>query len=46
MHPITNHEYQLPPLSLLNQPKKKQKETDEASIEKNIEYFGEGIKRF
>ena len=35
--PITNHEYQLPPLSLLNQPKKKQKETDEASIEKNIE---------
>ena len=44
--PITNHEYQLPPLSLLNQPKKKQKETDEASIEKNIETLERVLKDF
>lgn len=44
--PIANHEYQLPPLSLLNQPKKKQKETDEASIEKNIETLERVLKDF
>ena len=44
--PITNHEYQLPPLSLLNQPKKKQKETDEVSIEKNIETLERVLKDF
>lgn len=43
---VTNHEYQLPPLSLLNQPKKKQKETDEASIEKNIEILERVLKDF
>ncbi len=34
---IVNKSYQLPPLSLLNQPKKKRNETDNAIIEKNIE---------
>ncbi len=43
---VSNHEYQLPPLSLLNQPKKKQKETDEASIEKNIEILEKVLKDF
>ena len=33
----SNKAYQLPPLTLLNQPKKKSKETDNSSIEKNIE---------
>ncbi len=42
----TNREYQLPPLSLLNQPKKKQKETDEASIEKNIETLERVLRDF
>ena len=32
----TNRSYQLPPLSLLNQPKKKQNSTNETMIEKNI----------
>ena len=32
-----NRDYRLPPLTLLNQPKKKSKETDNSSIEKNIE---------
>ena len=44
--PTTNHEYQLPPISLLNQPKKKQKETDESSIEKNIEILEKVLKDF
>lgn len=44
--PPTNHEYQLPPFSLLNQPKKKQKETDESSIEKNIEILEKVLKDF
>lgn len=43
---VTNHEYQLPPISLLDQPKKKQKETDEASIEKNIEILERVLKDF
>lgn len=42
----TNRDYQLPPLSLLNQPKKKQKETDEASIEKNIETLERVLRDF
>ena len=42
----TNREYQLPPLSLLNQPKRKQKETDEASIEKNIETLERVLRDF
>lgn len=44
--PVTNHEYQLPPISLLDQPKKRQKETDEASIEKNIEVLEKVLKDF
>lgn len=44
--PPTNHEYQLPPISLLNRPKKKQKETDESSIEKNIEILEKVLKDF
>ena len=43
---VTNHEYLLPPISLLDQPKKKQKETDEASIEKNIEILERVLKDF
>ena len=43
---ISNHSYQLPPLSLLNQPKKKQKETDGAAIEKNIEILEKVLKDF
>ena len=43
---VTNHEYQLPPISLLDQPKKKQKETDEASIVKNIEILERVLKDF
>ena len=43
---VTNHEYQLPPISLLDKPKKKQKETDEASIEKNIEILERVLKDF
>ena len=44
--PPTNHEYQLPPISLLNQPKKKQKETEKSSIEKNIEILEKVLKDF
>ena len=43
---VPNHSYQLPPLSLLNQPKKKQKETDGAAIEKNIEILEKVLKDF
>ena len=42
----TNQAYQLPPLSLLNQPKKKQKETDSTVIEKNIEILEKVLKDF
>lgn len=42
----TNREYQLPPISILDQPKRKQKETDEASIEKNIEILEKVLKDF
>ena len=35
----TNKSYQLPPLTLLDKPKKKANETDNTIIEKNIEIF-------
>lgn len=41
-----NHSYQLPPLSLLDQPRKKQKETDGSVIEKNIEILERVLKDF
>ena len=41
-----NRSYQLPPLSILNQPKKKQKETDSLVIEKNIEVLEKVLKDF
>lgn len=41
-----NHSYQLPPLSLLDQPRKKQKETDGSVIEKNIEILEKVLKDF
>ena len=41
-----NRDYQLPPLSLLNQPKKKQNQTDEAAIERNIEKLEKVLKDF
>ena len=41
-----NHSYQLPPLSLLNRPKKKQKETDNGIIEKNIETLEKVLRDF
>ena len=44
--PVKKSTYQLPPLSLLNQPKKKQKETDGAAIEKNIEILERVLKDF
>ena len=43
---VKNKSYQLPPLSLLNQPKKKQKETNNASVEKNIEILEKVLKDF
>ncbi len=43
---IQNHNYQLPPLSLLNPPKKKQKGTDSATIEKNIQILERVLKDF
>ena len=44
--PVKNFSYQLPPLSLLDQPKKKQKEMDGSSIEKNIEILEKVLKDF
>ena len=41
-----NRDYQLPPLSLLNQPKKKANKTDEAAIEKNIEKLEKVLRDF
>lgn len=43
---VYNHKYQLPPLSLLTQPKKKQKGDNGASIEKNIEILERVLKDF
>ena len=42
----TNKSYLLPPLSLLDNPKKKTNETDSASIEKNIEILERVLKDF
>lgn len=41
-----NSNYQLPPLSLLNPPKKKQKGTDSVTIEKNIQILERVLKDF
>lgn len=41
-----NHKYQLPPLSLLTPPKKKQKNDTSASVEKNIEILERVLKDF
>ena len=41
-----NKEYQLPPLSLLNKPKKKAKDTDNSIIEKNIQTLEKVLKDF
>ena len=43
---VTNKSYQLPPLSLLNPPKKSKNETDQSSIEKNIEILERVLKDF
>ena len=42
----TNKSYQLPPLSLLDKPKKKANETDNSVIEKNIEILERVLKDF
>lgn len=42
----TNKSYQLPPLSILERPKKKQSETDGAVIEKNIEILERVLRDF
>ena len=42
----TNKSYQLPPLTLLDKPKKKANETDNAVIEKNIEILERVLKDF
>ena len=42
----SNKSYQLPPLSLLDKPKKKANETDSASIEKNIEILERVLRDF
>lgn len=43
---VCNLKYQLPPLSLLDQPKKKQKSMDNAAIEKNIVILEQVLKDF
>lgn len=43
---VINHKYQLPPLSLLDRPKKKSLETDGAIIEKNIEILERVLRDF
>ena len=43
---ITNKSYMLPPLSLLNIPKKSKNSTDEEAIEKNIEILERVLKDF
>lgn len=43
---VTNKSYQLPPISLLNPPKKSKNETDQSSIEKNIEILERVLKDF
>ena len=44
--PVCNLQYKLPPLSLLDQPKKKEKGMDNAAIEKNIEILEQVLKDF
>ena len=44
--PIINHNYELPPLSILNPPKRKNTETDNEAIEKNIEKLENVLKSF
>lgn len=41
-----NYSYKLPPISILDQPKKKQKEMDNSLIEKNIEILEKVLKDF
>ena len=43
---VMNKDYQLPPLSLLNPPKKSKNETDQSSIERNIEILERVLKDF
>lgn len=43
---IKNYSYKLPPLTLLNQPKKKSKEIDNSAIEANIEKLENVLKSF
>lgn len=43
---VTNISYELPPLTLLNQPKKKNKEIDNSAIEANIEKLENVLKSF
>ena len=44
--PTCNLKYQLPPLTLLDQPKKREKGPDNAAIEKNIEILEQVLKDF
>ena len=44
--PVCNLQYKLPPLTLLDQPKKKEKGMDNAAIEKNIEILEQVLKDF
>jgi len=43
---ISNKDYQLPPITLLDKPKKKAKDTDNSIIEKNIEILEKVLKDF
>lgn len=43
---VKNYSYKLPPLTLLNQPKKKSKEIDNSAIEANIEKLENVLKSF
>ena len=43
---VINHNYELPPISLLNPPKRKNTETDNSAIERNIEKLEEVLKSF
>ena len=42
----TNHSYRLPPLSLLNPPKKSKNEMDQSAIERNIEVLEKVLRDF
>lgn len=44
--PVINHNYELPPLSILNPPKRKNTETDNEAIERNIEKLENVLKSF